>query len=358
MRHTAADKTGHASTPATHRQFKKSGWKPIPRLEAHTATDMGIDPFPASGDDLIGTSRPMRELSALLGKIAPHSMPVLVTGETGTGKELVARALHRRGPRHGHPFVVVSCSALGGGLLESELFGHVRGAFTGLTDARAGLFERAHGGTLLLDDVGELPLAAQGRLVRVLETGHVVRLGSNDSIAVDVRVIATTHRSLDCEIVENRFRADLYYRLSAFRIQVPPLRERRTDIPLLIDHLLLRISRSLKQSICGVTPDACRRLMEWDWQGNVRELHNVLARAALVAPTDVIDEHDLPAEIAGAGIGSVTPIAELERAEVVRAMAETHGNKMEAARRLGISRRALYRRLEKFGVAPKVSEAA
>jgi len=323
----------------------------------HLATGMGIDVFPTSSE-LIGTSRPMRELFALLGKVAPHRMPVLVTGETGTGKELVARALHRYGPRRAQPFVVVSCSALGEGLSESELFGHVQGAFTGLTAARPGVFERAHGGTLLLDDVGELSTTVQGRLVHVLESGYVARLGSNDSIAVDVRVIATTHRALERDVAEQRFRADLYYRLNAFRVRVPPLRDRRSDIPLLIDHLLSQISRGVSHPI-GVTSDARRRLIERDWPGNVRELHNVLASAAAIAESNVIGESDLPAEIAHAGGATVTPIAELERAEVVRAMVETQGNKMEAARRLGISRRSLYRRLEKFGVTLlKVPEAA
>ena len=171
----------------------------------------------------------MGELFALLGKVAPHRMPVLVTGETGTGKELVARALHRHGPRRAHPFVVVSCSALGEGLSESELFGHVQGAFTGLTADRPGVFERAHGGTLLLDDVGELSTTVQGRLVHVLEPGYVARLGSNDPVAVDVRVIATTHRALERDVAEQRFRADLYYRLNAFRVRVPPSRDRVTD---------------------------------------------------------------------------------------------------------------------------------
>jgi two-component system response regulator HydG len=319
---------------------------------------MGIDAFRASGDDLIGTSRPMRELLVLLAKVAPHSMPVLVTGETGTGKALAARAIHRQGPRHSRPFVVVSCSALGEGFIESELFGHVRGAFTGLTEPRAGIFERADGGTLLLDNVGELSMAAQGRLVRVLESGQVTRLGSNDPIAVDVRVVATTDRALEREVAESRFRADLYYRLCAFRVRVSPLRDRRGDLPMLIDHLLVRISRTLDRPIRGVTADARRRLMEWDWPGNVRELHNVLASAAVVTESGVIEETDLPPELKHERPASVTPIAELERAEVARAMAETHGNKMEAARRLGISRRALYRRLEKFGGASKVSEAA
>jgi DNA-binding NtrC family response regulator len=319
---------------------------------------MGIDAFRAAGDELIGASRPMRELFALLGAAAPHSMPVLVTGETGTGKELIARALHRQGPRRDHPFVTVSCAALGEALSESALFGHVRGAFPGLTDDRPGIFERAHRGMLLLDDVGELSLSVQGRLVRALETGRVTRIGSHEPVAVDVRVIATTYRALDREVADGRFRADLYYRLNVFRVRVPPLRDRRSDIPLLIDHLLARVSRILDRPVRGVTADARRRLTEWGWPGNVRELANVLASAALIAASDIIEERDLPHELLRRSAASVTPIAELERAAVARAMAETHGNKMEAARRLGISRRALYRRLEKFAVESKLSEAA
>ncbi len=330
---------------------------PIARQEALCATDMAIDAFRASSDDLIGTSRPMRELSALLVKVAPHAMAVLVTGETGTGKELIARAIHRLGPHRDGPLVSVSCSALGEALSESAIFGHVRGAFTGLTEDREGVFERAHGGTLLLDDVGEMPMTVQGRLVRALETGTVARVGSNRPIAVDVRVIATTYRAIDADVAEGRFRADLYYRLNAFQVRTTPLRDRRGDIPVLIAHLLDRISCALDRPLRGVTDEARRHLMEWDWPGNVRELHNVLAGAALVATSDVIHEIDLPQAFARKA-ASVTPIAELERAEVARAMAETHGNKMEAARRLGISRRALYRRLEKFAAAPDVSEAA
>jgi two-component system NtrC family response regulator len=318
---------------------------------------MVTDAFRAPGDELIGTSRPMRELSALVGKVAPHSMAVIISGETGTGKALIARAIHGLGPRRDGPFVSVSCSSLGEALFASEIFGHVRGAFTTLTEDRAGVFERAHGGTLLLDDVDGLPMAVQARLLSVLETGTVARIGSNAPIAVDVRVIATTHRALDCDIVTGRFRADLYHRLSVVQLRVPPLRDRRGDIPALIEHLLDRISRAQDRPLRSVTADARRRLIEWDWPGNVRELHNVLASAAAIAATDLIEEGDLT-ELARQAAASVTPIAELERAEVARAMAETRGNKMEAARRLGISRRALYRRLEKFGVDPKVSEAA
>jgi DNA-binding NtrC family response regulator len=253
--------------------------------------------------------------------------------------------------------VSVSCSSLGEALFASEIFGHVRGAFSTLTEDRAGVFERAHGGTLLLDNVDGLPMAVQARLLRVLETGTVARIGSNAPIAVDVRVIATTHRALDCDIVTGRFRADLYHRLRVVQVRVPPLRDRRGDIPALIEHLLNRISRAQDRPLRSVTANARRRLIEWDWPGNIRELHNVLASAAAIAATDLIEEGDLT-ELARQAAASVTPIAELERAEVARAMAETHGNKMEAARRLGISRRALYRRLEKFGVDPKVSEAA
>jgi two-component system, NtrC family, response regulator HydG len=319
---------------------------------------MGIERLGDPADDLIGTSRPMRELLALLKKVAPHSMAVLVTGDTGTGKELIARAIHQLSPRCDCPLVAISCPALGEALSESEIFGHVRGAFTGLTADRAGVFERAQGGTLLFDDVGELPMAVQARLLRVLETGRVTRIGSNEPVAVDVRVVATTHRALDREVAAGRFRADLYYRLNVFHVRVPSLRDRASDIPLLIDHLLGRIAGALDRPVLGVSADARRRLVEWEWPGNVRELHNVLASAALIAATDVIQEIDLPPAIARAAAVAVTPIAELERAEVARAMEETHGNKMEAARRLGISRRALYRRLEKFGVNRKVSEAA
>jgi DNA-binding NtrC family response regulator len=234
----------------------------------------------------------------------------------------------------------------------------VRGAFTGLTADRPGVFERAHGGTLLFDDVGELPLAQQGRLLRVLESETVTRIGSNDPVAIDVRIIATTPRALDREIAAGRFRADLYYRLNVFQVRVPSLRDRSSDIPRLIEHFLTGISRSLGRPVRGVSANALRLLTDWEWPGNVRELHNVLASAALVATSETIQEGDLPRALVHKSAAPVTPIAELERLEVARALAETRGNKMEAARRLGISRRALYRRLEKFGVDRKISEAA
>jgi DNA-binding NtrC family response regulator len=319
---------------------------------------MGTGRFRIPGDELIGASRPMQELSALIARVAPHSMAVLVTGETGTGKELVARAIHWLGPRHNGPFVSVTCAPLGKALSESEIFGHVRGAFTDLTEDRAGVFERADGGTLLLDDVGDLPLSVQARLVNVIENGKVTRIGTNEPSSVDVRVIATTPRALDVEVAAGQFRGDLYYRLNVFQIRVAALRDRRNDIPLLIEHLLGRLSHSLNRPLHGVTAEAQKRLTEWSWPGNVRELYNVLASAALNTASDIIQEDDLPSALTCRTGASVTPIAELERAEVARAMAETHGNKMEAARRLGISRRALYRRLEKFGMTSKVAEAA
>jgi DNA-binding NtrC family response regulator len=302
---------------------------------------------------LVGHTAAMRELFDLIVRVAPQFTSVLVTGETGTGKDLVARALHRLSPRAERPFVSVNCSAIVETLFESELFGHVRGAFTGATEHRVGLFERASGGVLFLDEIGELPLTMQAKLLRVLETGEVLRVGSSDPRRVDVRVIAATNRPLEREVREGRFRADLYYRLNVVELAVPPLRDRKDDIPALVRHFIVDLGALHKRTLSDPTPEAERRLLAWDWPGNVRELRNVIERAVMLSESGRLELGDLRlgvesrARVARPGV-RVRPIAELERDEIARALAETRGNKQEAARRLGISRRALYRRLEKF----------
>jgi two-component system, NtrC family, response regulator HydG len=308
---------------------------------------------------MIGRTAAMLELFRLIRRIAPHFTTALITGETGTGKELVARALHALGNRRDRPFIPVNCSAIVETLFESELFGHTKGAFTGATDSRAGLFERANGGVIFLDEIGELPLAAQSKFLRVLEDGIVTRVGSSETHKVDVRLVAATNRVLEKEVQSGRFRADLYYRLHVVALQVPALRERRDDIPLLARGFIEEYRKQFDKTLRGLTPEAEQMLLAYDWPGNVRELRNVLERASMLAEGEFVDRQDLVLSSAMTTLEepseqsrAVRPIQEIERAEIVRALDETAGNKKEAARRLGISRRALYRRLEKFGLAP------
>ena len=309
--------------------------------------------------ELLGTSPAMGELLALVRRVAPHASTVLVTGETGSGKELIARALHRLGPRAGRALVPVNCAAIVETLFESELFGHVRGAFTGATEHRVGLVERAHGGVLLLDEIGELSPAMQAKLLRVLETGEVTRVGATDPRRFDVHVVASTNRDLAAEVSAGRFRADLYYRLNIVDVRVPALRERAEDVVPLARAFVLQAARRFGRTITGLEADAGSVLAGWHWPGNVRELRNTIDRAVMLAEGPLLTCGDLgrhvPRQAATAsqapGLRMVRRIDDLEREAITQALADTRGNKKEAARRLGISRRALYRRIEKFGLA-------
>ncbi len=307
---------------------------------------------------MIGRGPAMRELFSLIRRIAPHLTTGLVTGETGTGKELTARALHQLGTRRSGPFVPVNCSAIIEGPSESELFGHGGSGLRGSAGSEPGVFERAHGGTIFLDEISALTPVVQARLLRVLEDGELSRLGSADRLRVDVRVIASTNQVLEREVQRGRFRPDLYYRLNGVRLEVPPLRHRREDIPLLIRTFVEGFSQQFQKNLHGVTVKAEQHLMEHAWPGNVRELKNVLERASMLAQGEFIDDRDLEVremhlENGGKASASATvrPIADLERMEILKALEETGGNKKQAANRLGISRRALYRRLDKFGLA-------
>jgi DNA-binding NtrC family response regulator len=322
--------------------------------------------------DMIGRSAVMQEIFSLIRRLAPHVRTALVTGETGTGKELAARALHKMGPRRDRRFVAVNCSAVVETLFESELFGHVRGAFTGATDSKPGLFEAADGGTLFLDEIGELPLTVQAKLLRVLETGEVQRVGSLDTRRVDVQVFASTNRDLRAEVAANRFRSDLFYRLNVVELRLPPLRRRPEDIPYLTAAFVRDCATRLRKPLVGVTAGAERLLMAAAWEGNVRELRNAVERACILAESDVISEKDLavslPTQMEPANalapprgiepivaIGPPAPgpadeedsLASIEREHIVRTLRRAGGNKKAAARMLGLSRRALYRRLER-----------
>lgn len=311
---------------------------------------------------MIGRSGVMQELFNLVRRIAPHARAALVTGETGSGKEGIARAIHQLGPRRNKKLLTINCSAVVETLFESELFGHVRGAFTGATDHKAGLFEVADGGTLFLDEIGELPLAVQAKLLRVIETGEVQRVGSLQPRKVDVRTVAATNRELEREAAGGRFRADLYYRLNVVELRVPSLRERPGDIPYLTAAFVKEFSARFGKPIERVSAAAERVLMAREWLGNVRELRNVLERACMLAEGAVLTERDLSAPVTGHPPKDLTSpagppartlsqnVSDVERAQLVRTLAETAGNKNEAALRLGISRRTLYRRLVEYGL--------
>jgi DNA-binding NtrC family response regulator len=310
---------------------------------------------------MIGRAPAMQELFALTRRLAPHVRTALVTGETGTGKELVARALHDVGPRRTRRFIPINCSAVVESLFESELFGHVRGAFTGATETKAGLFEAADGGTLFLDEVGELPPSVQAKLLRVIETGEVQRVGSLDPLRVDVRLIAATNRNLASEAAQGRFRTDLYYRLNVIEISLPPLRDRREDIPYLTAAFVREFNGKFGKNVTGVTPAAERLLASAWWPGNVRELRNVIERACMLADGDFITERELSGSFWPAAPGSFSALhpnplrPEVDRERVLAALDEASGNKAVAARMLGLSRRAFYRRLEQFGLRDLIS---
>ena len=320
---------------------------------------------------MIGRGPVMQELFGMIRRLAPHVRTALVTGETGTGKELVARALHRMGPRKDKRFVAVNCSAVVETLFESELFGHVRGAFTGATDNKPGLFELADGGTLFLDEIGELPMTVQAKLLRVLELGEVHRVGSLEPRRVNVHVVAATNRDLRKEVGEGRFRSDLYYRLNVVEVKLPALRDRREDISYLTAAFVRQTAERLLKPIVGLTSGAERVLGMAPWDGNVRELRNVVERACILADGDFITERELavsmptalytPAPMTSAEVRDTSEagvsgdlLVTVEREHIQRALVRSHGNKKAAARMLGLSRRALYRRLERLDLGDTI----
>ena len=319
---------------------------------------------------MIGRGPVMQELFGMIRRLAPHVRTALITGETGTGKELVARALHATGPRKDRRFVTVNCSAVVETLFESELFGHVRGAFTGATENKPGLFEMADNGTLFLDEIGELPLTVQAKLLRVLELGEVHRVGSLEPRKVSVHVVAATNRDLRAEVEAGRFRSDLFYRLNIVEVKLPPLRDRREDIPYLTAAFVRETAERLQKPLVGLTPGAERLLGVARWDGNVRELRNVLERACILADGDFITEKELAISMppvaysavrvvntaaAPAGSDGNDLLVNVEREHIQKALLRAHGNKKAAARMLGLSRRALYRRLERLDLGDTIS---
>ncbi len=312
-------------------------------------------------DNIIGSSSAMRALLEILAQVAPTEATVLITGESGTGKELIAGAIHYNSPRRDGPFIKVNCAAITETLLESELFGHEKGAFTGAYRRKEGRFHQADKGTLFLDEVSEMSLAMQAKLLRVLQEMEFTRVGGEDPIKVDVRVIAATNKELQEEIKEGRFREDLYYRLNVVTLDVPPLRERPEDIPLLANHFLNLFSQRNRKVLKGFTPQAMDRMVKYHWPGNVRELMNAVERAVVLSRYEYIDLQDLPLAIqqvrgSGERIGhggdfpAGIPLDEVERAVIVKTLQMTGGNKSEAARRLGITRKTLQKKLKKYGM--------
>ncbi len=311
---------------------------------------------------IVAASANMMAVLELIERAAEFKTTVLLTGESGTGKEVLARAIHAQSARRHLAFVAVNCGAIPEALLESELFGHAKGAFTGADRARRGLFTEADGGTLFLDEIGELPLALQVKLLRVLQEEEVRPVGESKSRAVDVRVLAATARDLSREVAEGRFREDLFYRLDVVRVTVPPLRERREDIPLLVDHFLAQFRASLGKNVRGVADDALAKLVAYTWRGNVRELENVIERAVILANEERITLRDLPETVAGdASEGGVAPRAvgdfslttarrRFETDWIRDALAAAGGNRTHAARLLGISHRALLYKLKEYGL--------
>jgi two-component system response regulator HydG len=306
-----------------------------------------------SFEGLVGKAPEMATIFRIIGDIAPTDASVLVQGESGTGKELVAQAIHRRSLRREAPFMVINCSAYPATLLESELFGHEKGAFTGATQRRLGRFEQAHGGTVFLDEVGEISPSAQIKLLRVLQTQQFERLGGTKTISVDVRVISATNRDLLNAVKIGQFREDLYYRLKVIPIMLPPLRLRRNDIPLLVRHFLQQFANQQGKTIKAFTPEAMRVMMQYDWPGNVRELENSVEHAVVLAKSDHIHNEDLPEAVASPSASPTTAQGSIKanEARLLQETLEACGwNKRQAARKLGISRNTLYRKLRKYRI--------
>jgi DNA-binding NtrC family response regulator len=316
-------------------------------------------------ENIVGKSKEMLDVLTLVSKVAPTDSTVLISGESGTGKELVARALHQNSRRKNRPFIVINCGALPENLQESELFGHVRGAFTGAIRDKRGLFQEANGGTLFLDEVGEMAPSAQVKLLRFLQDGEIRRVGDNEPIHVDVRLLAATNQDLSKAIKEDRFREDLYYRLNVIPIDIPPLRERRDDIPLLVDYFLKQFTSRVKKKIASVSPPAMTLLSTYDWSGNVRELENVLERAIILANHNLIMPEDLPPYIY-AGANHATPdsaalqeetadqpLEQVEKRHILQTLEKYEWNQKQASEALGISTTTLWRKLKTYGITPK-----
>lgn len=314
---------------------------------------------------IIGKSHAMRKVLAMVQRVAPTDSPVLILGETGTGKELVARMIHELSPRRPKPFVAVNFGAIPDNLIESELFGHKRGAFTGAVGESGGLFARAEGGTFFMDEIGEMPFSLQVKLLRVLENREVRRVGDTESRGVDVRLVAATNRDLWKDVEAGRFREDLFFRLNVVQIYLPPLRERKEDIPTLIRHFLEQFNRQYEKTIIGFTDEALGILMDYEYAGNVRELENIIQHAVIFSEDNTVGPDDLPSQLtmvrprltttpspeASAGSdGEVSTLEQVEKQAIQGALVKYKHNHTEVAKRLGISRSTLWRKLKQYGL--------
>jgi DNA-binding NtrC family response regulator len=312
----------------------------------------------AGFEGIIGTSRIMQQVVQTARQVASSDIPVLIMGESGTGKELIARAIHNNSRRRKQRLVALNCAGLSESILEDELFGHVRGAFTGANTEREGRFEHADGGTLFMDEIGDMPGAMQAKLLRVLENGEVVRVGSNEPIRVDVRLISATNRKLEEMVAEKHFREDLYFRIKGITILLPPLRERREDIPLLIHYFVQHAAEKYSKPINGIDPDAQQILMSYSWPGNVRQLRNAIDTMVVLSNSDRLTVQSLPPDIRPAGsetVGGLDNVAgirleQLEKEAIDKTLKMVHGNREQAAKLLGIGERTLYRKIKEYGL--------
>ena len=341
------DELRHLMARVTERRFLKGE---VHSLRARLGEELVVN-------ELVGNSPPMQRVKDIIAKVAATDSPVLIEGDSGTGKELVAAAIHRLSARAKGPFIPVNCSAIPEDLLESEFFGHVRGAFSGAVSDALGLFRGAHDGTIFLDEIVELSPALQVKLLRVLQEMQVRPVGSTKAHPVDMRVIAATNRDIEQAIADGRFRQDLYYRLNVVRISLPPLRARRDDVPALVNHFLRRFNRRFRRDVRSIAPDALAALSAYDFPGNVRELENLIERAYAMGAREQVTLADLPTlsrsvatPAATATTGAIPQLADVEKELILRALAYYTDDKEAAARALGISRRTIYRRLKEYGL--------
>jgi two-component system response regulator HydG len=301
----------------------------------------------------------MKSIFDLVQRVSGASSNVLITGESGTGKEMIAQAIHQSGPRAGKPFVAINCTAIPENLLESELFGHAKGSFTGAIQRKRGLFEEANGGTIFLDEIGDMNVLLQSKLLRVIQERKIRAVGENNAIDVNVRIIAATHKDLRLAMKEGRFRDDLFYRLSVIPIQIPPLRHRTEDIPLLAEHFLRKYASTNQSKVKGFTKRAIQKLLSLKWEGNVRELENVVERAVVLCGDQLVDEADLPTSESttpesffGEATNDFPTLGKLEERYVRLILEKTAGRKDKASQILGINRRTLYRKEREYGLVP------